>query len=209
MNFSEKEILSLRDKIKPYMSEGRYMHTLAVERAVIRIGEILMPSRVNELRVAALLHDIAKDLPESEQIALIESYDSGATKEDLDMPPVLHSFAAPMLVSRDFPEYVTESILAAVKSHTLGEAGMTLFAEIVFLSDYIEDTRKHDSCKSTMQFVYSNLSTAKNEKENSAIIHRAVQMSIENTVKHLKMRSQSINSRTVTTLEYVTSLLNS
>ena len=209
MNFSEKEIMSLRDKIKPYMSERRYAHTLEVERAAVRIGEILMPDRVNELRAATLLHDVAKDLPEAEQISLIKSYDSGATDEDLNMPPVLHSFAAPMIVMRDFPEYATEPILSAVKSHTLGEVGMTLFAEIVFLADYIEDTRKHDSCKSTAKFVYSNLSIKKSQKENAAIIHRAVKMSIENTVKHLNMRSQSVNSRTIATLEYIISVLNS
>ena len=52
------------------LSEKRYMHTLGVEKAAIRLSERLMPEcDAEEMRAAALLHDITKEMDLAEQIS--------------------------------------------------------------------------------------------------------------------------------------------
>ena len=58
--FSESDILTLREKVKPYLTEKRYSHTLAVEKEAAYLGSIYLPEKIAELRVSALLHDVTK-----------------------------------------------------------------------------------------------------------------------------------------------------
>lgn len=203
----ESDILDLREQIKPYMSERRYLHTLGVERAVIRLGDILMPHMVSELRVAALLHDIAKDISKEEQLTLISTYYDHISDEDISTVPALHSFAGPPLIKRDFSKYALESILCAVRLHTLGAFGMSLFDEIVFLSDFIEDTREYPVCKAVAEFVYTGLSPKNTHQENLAVLHRAALMSIDHTIASVESRGQKVNSSALKTKEYLLTLL--
>ena len=54
---------ALRERVKGTMSEKRFAHTAAVERMVVRLGELYCPELIPELRAAALLHDITKEQP--------------------------------------------------------------------------------------------------------------------------------------------------
>ena len=208
MIFSESSILVLRELIRPYLSEKRYLHILGVERAAVQIGDILMPDATSELRVAALLHDIAKNLSKDEQLELIDSYYTEISAENLATESALHSFAAPPLIKRDFPQYVSENILSAVMTHTLGRAGMSIFDEIIFLSDFIEDTREYPSCKQVAEFVFSHLTSKNPQADNEAIIHRASVMAIDHTIDSVTKRGQTVNSSALKTKQYLLSLLS-
>ena len=57
---TESDISALREKVRDYLTEKRYAHTLAVEREAQFLGGIYLPEKIKELRCAALLHDITK-----------------------------------------------------------------------------------------------------------------------------------------------------
>lgn len=199
MMFDEFALDVLRDNVKNYMSVDRYIHTLGVERAAERIGRILINDSVYELRAAALLHDIAKDIPKDRLAILAKDYLDNISDEDLNTPSALHSFAAPSVILREFPNFATDNILKSVSSHTLGDPNMSIFDKIIYIADYVEDGRKFKSCEVVRSFLFDSLSEENNMDENYRVLNRAIVMSIDNIVLALNSRGEKINSRSINT----------
>lgn len=195
--FSEFELDKLRREIRTYMSEYRYKHTLGVERAAIELGNVFLPKSLPELRVAALLHDITKELSLDEQMKLIDFSDLSITDEDRRTLPALHSFSAVPFIKEHFAHFATENVLSAVAHHTLGAENISLFDKIIFLADYIEDGRVHDSCIRTAQYVKSNLSLGRALSENTEVLNKAIIMAVDFTVAAVKSKNSTPHSRTV------------
>ena len=87
MNISCESLCLLREKLRSVLSEHRYEHTLGVERAAVRIGERCLPEMICELRAAALLHDVAKEMKMEKQQEILGQI-SGVTESDILSPPV-------------------------------------------------------------------------------------------------------------------------
>ena len=192
-DFNEQDIRALAERVRAYMSEKRFSHTLGVVRCAMALGELILPESVGELCAAALLHDVAKEIPRDELISLL-SADPTITEEDKNSDGVLHSFAAPFVISRDFPEFASENILSATGKHTVGSAGMSVFDMIVFVSDYAEDTRTYESCIKVRRALFDELdSLGANDR-----LHRLIDaclMAIDGTIETLTRTGRVINSR--------------
>ncbi len=194
----ERILDELREKVKGYMGESRFLHTLGVEKMAKFLAEILLQGEVMEIRAAALLHDVAKEIPKEEQLSLAGECE-GLTDEDLSTLPALHSFAGMGIIKRDFPLFASEKILGAVFNHTLGDENMSLFDEIIFISDYIEEGRTYPSCIKTRDILIKEISSATNREEQIRALHRATVMSIDYTIESLSKRGISVNQRTYKT----------
>ena len=66
IKITEKMLAELRERVKPYLTDKRYLHTLAVEEEAAALGSVYLPSDISRLRAAALLHDITKKLTAEE-----------------------------------------------------------------------------------------------------------------------------------------------
>ena len=194
----DRELDSLRETIKGRMSEHRYLHTLGVEKVACEIGKYVLPDEIHLLRCAALLHDIAKELPDNELISLINSCFE-LNEEDLSTVGALHSFAAVPLILRDFADYAEGQILDAVFHHTLGDENMSVFSQIIFVADLIEEGRAYEGCKEIRLWLLSKLASAKTKEDSFNILRSAVVKCINLTIESLKRRGLSINSRTLKT----------
>ncbi len=143
---SDSEIEVLRGKVSSEMSEKRYLHTLAVEDMARRLSELYCPEKKSKLRAAALLHDMTKELSYEEHIAIFKEHGESLLPEDLRAPKTFHARSAAILISMIYPEFSDIEIINAVRYHTTGCASMTLFEKIIYLADYIDETRKYDEC---------------------------------------------------------------
>lgn len=188
------DISNLYVEVEKRLSEKRYKHTLGVEQMALRLGEIYLPEKLAELRCAALLHDIAKELPEVEQLNLMRASSLSLTDEDFNTPSAYHSFAAPALILKDFPEFSTPDILSAVFNHTLGATDMSLFDKIIFIADYIEEGRVYESCSKTRKFLFDSLEDG---VDKLVALNRAICLSIESTRESLMARGRKMNSRSI------------
>ena len=148
----EAALAVLREKVKPYMNDRRYSHTLGVERECERLGKLLLPDKVMKLRAAALLHDITKVLSLEKQLNICKTFDIMYGKVELMSPALFHAKTGAEVASRDFPEYVDDEIKSAIRFHTTGREGMTLFEGIVYLADYIEETRTFENCVALREY---------------------------------------------------------
>lgn len=187
----------LRKSVKSRISERRYLHTLGVEDMATKLGEHFIPEMISELRAAALLHDVAKELDYQEQIKIISDQGILVSDEDIATLPAVHSFAACGVIKRDFPDYATPEILSAVYNHTLGAPDMSLFDKIIYIADYIEEGRCYSSSCEVRSYLLQALED--NLEDKMACINRAIVMSIDHTVKHLNATMAPINSKTLLT----------
>ena len=208
MIFSHSAIETLRLSIKDMMSQGRYQHTLGVEKMANYIGGILLPQKSSELSVAALLHDITKEMSYEEQLLLLQSSDLTCSEEDLQTKPALHSFSAVPFIKDNYEEYATQDILSAVLNHTLGAYGMSLFDEIIFISDYSEEGRKHPACIEVREYLIENLCNNKTFEENVSILHKASIMAINSTIHSILQRGDKVNSKTFLTKNFFDDIIS-
>ena len=193
---------SLMSQVQSRLSAKRFEHTLGVCKMAELLSDFCLPDDREEIFIAALLHDIAKELSESELRDIIAK--AGIVLTDADTAPVLHSYAAPHIVRKDFSQFATSEILSAVEKHTVGDAEMSVFDEIIFLADYIEDGRTYKDCVDTREFILSSLS--KNSVVESVnALHKACIMSMERTCDSLSKRGAIVNPRT---LDAINSLRN-
>lgn len=189
MIVTEEKIKELEARVRSALSERRYIHTLGVRRAALRLGEALLQEcELCELSAASLLHDIAKEIPESELYSMVRSR-FPKLSEDALVPAVLHSYAAPIIIERDFPEFATEKILSATYSHTLGSENMTLFDKIIFIADYVEDGRVWHACRTTADKLFLGFESLDRESKIKRL-NEAIIESIDNTVRSLQERGE-------------------
>ena len=208
MSFDNESITSLRLKVKDRLSEKRYVHTLGVEKMARHLGSILLPDRLNELSVAALLHDIAKELSFEEHLALLDSSDVKYTEEDILVNPALHSIAALPLIDREFCEFATDEIRSSIANHTLGAPGMSIFDEIIFISDYAEEGRTYRTCIEVREDLLDKIKSENSYEKNVHALHNATLKSIHSTIESLQKRGDRINSRTLETKRYFKHITN-
>ena len=196
MKFTEKQILDLRSRVKSRLSEKRFTHTLGVEAAAVLIAEKCMSESIDEIRVAALLHDISKEYSVAEHFSIIDSNGVSLTEEYKTSVALLHSITGPFVIQTDFPEYATESIISAVRNHTVGAPDMNIFDEIIYLADYIEDNRSYPMCIEVRQSYFHDRSLAKSKEEQIIALHRACIKALNNTIKEFTSRGKSYNEMT-------------
>lgn len=179
------------------MSEKRYAHTLAVEDEAAYIAGFVLPEKTGMLRAAALLHDVAKELSSEKQLNYIERFDIITNDAKVIPPAVMHAAAAPGAVSEYFPDYAEPEILSAVRYHTTGRRGMTLFDAVIFIADYTEATRRYESCKKCREYLHTGLENADGRDEAVRVLTYAVLMSLADTLAHIKEKGSALDGDTV------------
>lgn len=192
------ELALLKDKIRERISEKRYIHSLGVEKCAVTLGKLCNVGPESELSYAALLHDITKELGKDTQISLLKKFGIFLTDTELECEAVFHSYTAPLVIKSDFPDFSYENVLSAVKNHTVGDENMSLFDEIIFLSDYIEEGRTYQSSRELYDFVFSNMKVG-DFKNNALVLHKACLMATDYTIEHLMKKGVKIVEKTFLT----------
>ena len=207
MVFTKDKLDELRDAVKEHLDSRRYTHTLGVEQCAIYLGEIFCPELVPSLQVAALLHDVAKNKSLEEKFELIKSIGYKMTEDDVITSAAYHSFAAPGAIKKYFPDFFEENICSAVFNHTLGAPDMSLFDEIIFIADYIEEGRTYPACVYVRDTLYSELNSAVEFDEKKKALHWAVVKAIEYTVNKISMDNFPVHPKTLLTKNAFLSLI--
>lgn len=198
----ETSLSELRMRIGLHMKDRRLSHTLAVEREAASLSKLYVPEMEYTLRCAALLHDITKELSFEKQLQLCEEFDIIYSHDEMFTPKIFHSRTAPAVIKRDFPEFCSEELLSAVRWHTTGHTDMTVGEMIIFLADYIEDTRTFESCMELRRFFYSGLESLKSESDRIAHLYDTMILAFDMTVRELTEARLPIHLDTVAARNY-------
>ncbi len=192
---SEASLAALRKEVGASLSERRFLHTLGVERAALEIGRHCLPNKLSELSAAAILHDAAKELPKEDQLGFMMASGVDFTDEDYASEALYHAFCAPAYIRERLPKFATDEIVSSVFLHTSGGEDMTVFDEIIFLADFVEDGRKYDACREIREELFSALAAEEKLEGKRSILRFQVFRVIDFTIYYLQRKGSNVNSR--------------
>ncbi len=138
-NLEYKILLHLRRTLPP----KRLGHVMGVARYAERLARVygLDPIRV---RLAALLHDLARAWPDKKLIDYVRRHRIRAPDLDFSIktrPLLLHSHVGAHLAKRLF-NVCDPEILSGISKHTLGSLEMSLFDKVIYVADLLAPDRK-------------------------------------------------------------------
>lgn len=203
---SEETLERIRRSIPELLSESRYRHTIFVEKEAITIAQMIFlvynekSILMNDISAAALLHDITKKCTLEEHLEMCEKY--GIDAGEYPSEAVLHSKTAAYLAKSLFD--INDNVFNAVFNHTLGSHEMSVTDKIIFLADYIEESRTYASSKAVRDYFYSQCNK-RDVSERMRILDESVVMSIDETLLYLLKNRKTIDPMTVKTRNYLVS----
>ena len=131
----------LAEKLRAAVPPKRFVHSVGVaaeaRRLAARFGE-------NEEKawLAGLLHDCAKGIPTSAQVAECDRLGVPLDPATRACPQVAHGFLGAFLATRDYG-ISDPDVLDAIRKHTVGAPEMSRLDKIVFLADGTEPGRHY------------------------------------------------------------------
>lgn len=151
---SRQQLIEL---MKKSLSEKRFNHILRVEEMALKLAEQTGES-LEKASIAALVHDYAKERPDSEMIQLIKS---GNFDQELIQygNAIWHGILGAELIESELG--ITDSaIKSAVRLHTTGAKEMSLLDKIIYVADYIELGRVFPIVEEARKLAFADLDQA-------------------------------------------------
>ena len=168
---------SVLSKLRGY----RYQHSLGVERAAKGLAE-KYGGDPEKAAAAAVLHDITKHLSPEEQLNLCEKYGIIPCTVEKSEPKMLHGKTAAAIARAEYG--MPEDVCAAIACHTTGKRGMAVLDKVLYLADYIEETRDFPGVEKARELARQDI--------DCALLY-----CYEQTLTELVMRAKLIHSDTI------------
>lgn len=185
MKFDETALDRLRESVSEGMSEKRFRHTAAVEKMAARLGELYAPDKIDILRAAALLHDITKEYSSEKQLQICREFGIIISKQDILTPKTFHAKTAAALIPTRYPEFADPEVISAVRWHTTGRADMSLLEKIVYLADYIDESRTFPDCVALRNLFWDAVPEKMSPEEREAHLDQVLIRSFDMTLAGL------------------------
>jgi len=163
-------ILDIEKKLKEVMQEKRYKHTLGVVDAAMYLANKYGADPV-EAKIAALLHDYAKDFSEEQLKNYVKEHQLEADRVLMEAYQLLHGKVAAAIAEKEF-SIENQDIIRAIENHTTGRANMSLLEKIIYLADFIEIGRSYPGVDELRLRAEENLD-------------KAVLLAFNNTIKYV------------------------
>ncbi len=183
--FGESELIALRESVVNHISPKRFIHTAAVEDMVIRLATLYCPDEIPALRAAALLHDITKEYDIATQITLLTEAGQPPKAGESFAHKTFHARTAALLIPDNYPLFNCETVVNAVRWHTTGREGMTLTEQLLYLADYIDESRIFPDCVRLRTFFWSASPETMSMEDRLTHLRRTLIMSFDMTVRAL------------------------
>lgn len=186
------DIAAIELNVKKHIDEKRYVHTKGVEYTAAclamkyRDGDSAF---IQKARLAGILHDNAKCIPDEELLEICNKNDIFVTESEKNSPYLLHGKVGAFFARRDY-KIDDEDILNAIINHTTGRPAMSVLEKIIFVADYIEPGRD----KQVDLDIVRNLAFAD--------LDMCILKITEDTLKYLESRNMPIDTMTVDTRDF-------
>lgn len=191
---TEQMLSKLRVDIKEHMAEKRYLHTLGVEREIEKLAAIYCPEKTNMLRAAALLHDLTKEYTPTMHLEIMRSHGVDVSYYEWQSKKIYHSLTASLIIGELFPDYASEELVHAVSVHTTGCADMSIEDKLLYLADYIEDTRTFEDCITLRNYFWDGIGCG---EDMMLHLDKTMLLSFDMTIKDLIDGGKVISDQTV------------
>ena len=185
------------------ISPRRFAHTLGVEEMAARLAMLYMPEGEGMLRAAALLHDMTKEMPKEEQEKILAANGVMLRPDEQCAPKIWHGMTASLLIPQKYPALADRELISAVRWHTTGHDGMTLAEALLYLADYIEETRVIPECVALRHAFFDAAPEKMNAHQRECHLWSVMLRSLELTVRELEAKGAPLCLDTQGALRFV------
>ena len=174
------------------LSVKRFSHTLAVADTARKLA-VIHHLDARKAEIAGLLHDCAKCLPMKEMQRIARENRLTEDESILGSGALLHSVVGAHLAQTKYG-CTDPEVIAAIRSHTTGQPGMSPLAMAVWLADTIEPTRAPYPLLDKTRML-AGLS-----------LEKAMITSLEGTMQHVRKKGDAVHPATAETLAWLKTL---
>lgn len=192
-DFSDRTLDALRESVKSGLSEYRFCHIAEVEKMIARLGALYLPEEIPMLRAAALLHDFTKELSVPEHERIFKKHGILHARQICPSPKLYHAVTAAFEIPRVFPALASPALLCAVRYHTTGRADMTMPEMLLYLADYIDESRTFADCVALRAAFWDAHPEEMDTQERIKHLYRILIRSVDQTVLSLIRESSPIS----------------
>lgn len=132
----------LYEDVKHMLSEKRFRHSEGVVKRAIEYAEIYNAD-IEIVKLAAIAHDIAKELTPEEEESIIKEYNVFLDDFEKVNHNLVHAKIGAEICKNKYG--FTEDMVNSIKYHTTGRAEMSLLEKIIYLADATDENRKYES----------------------------------------------------------------
>lgn len=181
------------NKLKDNIGENRFNHSMEVMKTAKELAKIYNCDE-GKASIAGLLHDCAKF--DDEIYLLKRTNDFGILLDNVMQvnTELVHGPLGSYIAETEYNISDIE-ILDSIYFHTTGRENMTLLDKIIYISDYIEPSRKFPGVDQIRSMAFENLDMS-------------ILMAMENTIKFLLERKRLIHLNTIKARNYLISKTN-
>lgn len=144
----------LYDDVKSRLSEKRFKHTEGVVKRAIEYAEVY-GTNIEDTKIAALAHDIAKEISQEESLELLKKYNIKLDDIEKDNFNLVHSKLGAEIVKEKYS--FNEDIINAIRFHTTGRENMSILEKIIFLADATEENRTYKELDMLVNMIKENI----------------------------------------------------
>lgn len=138
---AEPKTVEIEKYLKSKLTPERYTHVLSVRELALDLAE-KYGADLRKVNLAALLHDCAKWMKNSEQYEAAASREIQLDEVERQSPSLLHALVGVEFAISRF-DVEDPEILNAIRIHTTGSGKMTLIDKILYVADFAEPKRDH------------------------------------------------------------------
>jgi nicotinate-nucleotide adenylyltransferase len=128
------------EAVRAALSDKRWRHTLGVIQEACILSKRFNADQ-KKAYVAALLHDVAKEIPNDEKLRLCKLYGIRVDEIMAENPDLTHSYLSAELAKRDF-NIKDKDILNAIRYHNTGRRDMSALEKTLIVADCAEAYRQ-------------------------------------------------------------------
>jgi predicted HD superfamily hydrolase involved in NAD metabolism len=178
MTLDEIDLDLVREKLASVLTEKRFIHSLNVADTVVKMAKHYGADE-KRTYIAGLLHDCGKSYKGN--AAREFAKETGYEPDEIEwlQPGLLHGVIGEYIARHEYGVTDTE-VLAAIRWHITGRAGMSVIEKIIYVSDYIEPGRGFTGVEAMREEAFRNLdrcivlcanSTIRYVVENGYLLH--------------------------------------
>lgn len=159
----------LIDELQSRLTAKRFAHTLGVAKAAQSLANVYN-ANPTKAYLAGLLHDCGKEMRITDMQQIVKDANINVDIEMFNNGALLHGLVGAIL-SHNVYGVEDVTILDAIRYHTTGRVGMKLMDKIIFLADYIEETRDFPGVERLRELAYKDLNKAVLASYDTTIVH--------------------------------------
>lgn len=150
-----KSLDTMLNSLSVAVTPKRFQHSVNVMDTAILLSNHY-GCDVEKAKVAAVLHDFAKDFPKDKMIDACIRYQIPEFQTFGYISSVLHGPVAAWIAKDEF-EVEDPDTRNSIYFHTTGRPNMSLLEKVIYIADYIEPNRKFDGVEELRKLAYKDI----------------------------------------------------